>query len=110
LVAVCDDEYVTGTVTLISSSDGGTTFSGGVRIPYPLSPLSSDVLATPRVGTVVRYFNDSVQAGLLATTDGGRSWTPRWRTAPSSVQIADLGFTTTTQGVAVVVQSQLLMT
>jgi photosystem II stability/assembly factor-like uncharacterized protein len=91
------------------SADGGATWTE----PGPIAlPDVGGVAAAPGVITVAGFGANS--AVLISSFDGGRSWTTV-SDAPAGVTgVADLGFTTSVQGVAVLVgpgqSATLLMT
>jgi hypothetical protein len=116
LVAVCDvgawgppnpapPGYSTSGYYLYTSTDGGSTFSAGTLVPNPIG-----MIATPSSApdTIVGTGN----AGLVATFDGGKTWSTVLPLSGASVSF--LGFTTSSQGVAIEVQANglpaLLMT
>jgi photosystem II stability/assembly factor-like uncharacterized protein len=100
MVAVCDEGVWTGpaiAVRVYASSDGGTTFHQVATLtPTPSSVM---LVASPSPQTIVVgvYTNQLV---LDASFDGGATW----RIAAHSQQgaLADLGFTSPTQGVVVI--------
>jgi hypothetical protein len=113
MVAVCDEGVWTGpaiAVRVYASNDGGTTFHQVATLtPTPSSVM---LVASPSPQTIVVgvYTN---QLMLKASFDGGATWkTVAHAQQPGSW--ADLGFTSPTQGVAVLsstaTQATLLMT
>jgi photosystem II stability/assembly factor-like uncharacterized protein len=95
LVAACD-QGIWGPATpmgerLWLSHDGGSTFTDAGA--SPLNALQA--VASPSPGVVVAAGSASIEA----TFDGGRTWSEVLLTGGGGV--TDLGFTTTTQGVAV---------
>ncbi|MGH9115564.1 MAG: hypothetical protein ACRDWW_06995 [Acidimicrobiales bacterium] len=111
LLAVCDEgmwgppEQSPSGATFPSewiyvSTDGGTTFSDGVELPA--SATSVGALSTPAPGTVVV---GGASNGLVATFDGAKTWQTVYRAGPADY-VTFLGFTTPTQGVAIVQQGQ----
>jgi photosystem II stability/assembly factor-like uncharacterized protein len=98
-VAVCDVGLWSTPAgeRLYTSSDGGATFaSAGGRMPI------SSVVAVgmpDRSTIVVGGSNTSGSAVLLTSADGGRTW-PLVHSA-GNVSIAQLGFTTQTQGLVI---------
>jgi hypothetical protein len=105
LVAVCDDGVYGGPpgVRLFFSSDGGTTF---VPAPQALPPDDYGPCTSPVPGVVVM---GTGQSDLMATFDGGRQWSDVY-SAPDSGGWQYLGFTTTSQGVALEQNGTLLVT
>jgi photosystem II stability/assembly factor-like uncharacterized protein len=97
LVAACD-QGVWGPATptgeqLWVSHNGGAAFTDAGAVPGG----DAQAVASPSPGTIIV----ADQSGVLeATFDGGRSWSPVLRPAAGQ-QVADLGFTTTSQGVVV---------
>ncbi len=81
---------------LFLSHDGGSTFTESVTA-VPLTMGAMAAAASPSV--IVVGGSDGTGAILVATFDAGKSWSVVARLG--SVQIADLGFTTPTQGVVV---------
>jgi photosystem II stability/assembly factor-like uncharacterized protein len=98
LAAACD-VGLWGTPTgdhLYVSHDGGSTFvESGAAVP--LTTAAQVASASPSV--IVVGGSDATGAVLVATFDGGRTWTIVARLG--AVSIADLGFTTTAQGVVI---------
>jgi photosystem II stability/assembly factor-like uncharacterized protein len=110
LIAVCD-EGVMSTPSgehLYSSTDGGVTFARvGGRLPIN----SAVTVATPDGATIVVGGSKSSGEALVTSFDGGRTW-PSTLNA-GMVSIAQLGFTTKTQGLLITDKSgvgQMLMT
>ena len=82
---------------LYLSHDGGSTFAtSGTAAPLTMAAMAA--MASPSV--VVVGGSDATGSVLAATTDAGRIWKVVAR-LPAG-QIADLGFTTATQGVVIV--------
>jgi hypothetical protein len=82
---------------LYLSHDGGSTFApSGIAAPLTMAAMAA--MASPSV--VVVGGIDATGSVLAATTDSGRTWKVVER-LPAG-QIADLGFTTATQGVVIV--------
>jgi len=99
LVAVCQEGIWNGAPVPVarqhSSADGGTTFAASTgHLPDPTT-LDVSGLATPAPGTSVV----ATGGGLYRTTDDGATWTRVF--AGSGEVWSDVGFTTATQGVAV---------
>jgi len=94
---------------LYVSRDAGVTFTE-TGVPTPLDAASG--LATPGRSTIVVAGDDAHGAALVGSFDGGHSWATVF--AGGAGSLSDLGFTTTTQGVAVSTpasgSSRLLMT
>lgn len=119
LVAVCNEGTwgppPAGTTTaswLFASDDAGTTFD--TIGPIPTSVARDDVagVATPPGEPQVLVV--STGTSLAATADGGKTWRTVY-SAPSGTEVQFVGFTTASQGVAVVEggttgPSMLLMT
>jgi hypothetical protein len=81
---------------LYLSHDGGSTFvESGPAVPLQMAAQAT--AASPSV--IVVGGSDSTGTVLVATFDGGRTWTVVARLG--TVAIADLGFTTPTQGVVI---------
>ena len=103
LHAVCTEGVWTGTkisVDLLSSHDGGTTFGPSHRVPASQAGLAAAAsTSTVAVGTT-SIARSSSTAVLEMTFNGGASWTPVYRRAGGGW--LELGFTTPTQGVAIV--------
>ncbi len=93
---------------LFVSGDGGTTFAEtGSRVPVTLG----GGVATPGTSTIVVSGTNSTQSILVGSFDGGQTWSTVLQAG--SVGLADLGFTTPTQGVVVAIGAgagRLLMT
>jgi hypothetical protein len=82
---------------LYLSHDGGSTFApAGTAAPLTMAAMAA--MASPSV--VVVGGSDATGSVLAATTDAGRTW--KIVTRLPAGQIADLGFTTATQGVVIV--------
>ena len=113
LVAVCDEglwgpaaNLASGAAVpsewVFSSSDGGTSFHVAGRTP---SSATAEEIASPSPSTIViggaasGAGNDAL--ALTASFDGGRNWQTVYH-GPAASTVADLGFTTLNQGVAVV--------
>lgn len=94
---------------LYLSHDGGSTFAPS-GTAAPLTTAAMAAMASPSV--VVVGGSDGTGSILIATTDAGGTWKVVER-LPAG-QIADLGFTTATQGVVIVAgaggSASLLMT
>ena len=98
VIAVCDVGMMSTPQGehLYVSNDGGVTFSTvGARMPIN----SAVALATPDGSTIVVAGSKSTGAALVTSFDGGRTW-PSTLSA-GMVQIAQLGFTTRTQGLVI---------
>ncbi len=115
LAAVCDEgEYSNGPphVRVYISVDGGSHFVATPAQP-PLS--SSQGAANPSPGVVVTDAPLSAGTQLVATFNGGRTWSTVYQASTGGSISSDLGFTTPTQGVIIVRDTaagtgQLLMT
>jgi len=112
VVAVCD-EGAWGppsppATRVYSSSDGGVTFHQAATLPAEYS--AGGVVASPAAGViVVGTYRGATQvtappAVLVASFDGGASWVSV-ATFDATGAWADLGFTSPTQGVAVLASS-----
>jgi len=102
LVAACVEGTYTGpaqTVHVSFSSDGGASFRR-VDTALPLTDAGA-VTMSPSASTVIVGGGDQQGSVLLASFNGGASWTTVYR-GGNSVVPDELGFTTTTQGVAIV--------
>jgi hypothetical protein len=113
LVAVCNEGTYTGptqSVHVYFSGDGGSSFRR-VATALPLS-FAGAVTMSPSAGTVIVGGNAARGAVLLASFNGGAGWTTVYR-GGDSIASDELGFTTTSQGVAIVTTgniAHLLMT
>lgn len=86
---------------LFVSHDGGAGFTQASGPPAPTG--GSQVIASPRASqAVLGTVATDGAASLVATFDGGRSWVTVYRAEPGVASIDELGFTTGTDGVAVV--------
>jgi len=85
---------------LYLSHDGGSTFVESATA-VPLQMPAQVAAASPSV--IVVGGSDATGAVLVGTFDGGGTWTVVARLG--AVEIADLGFTTATQGVVITVSS-----
>jgi hypothetical protein len=81
-----------GSWWLYFSSDGGQSFVAGPRLGGNGFPFTG-LLASPAPGTIFLGYG-SGQPELLASFDGGRSWTSSYRGA-----FFYLGFTSSSQGI-----------
>jgi photosystem II stability/assembly factor-like uncharacterized protein len=116
LVAVCDEGVwgppPAGTTTgpwLFDSSDAGSDFAVVGAIPTTAAAGGAYSVATPPGEPQVVVVGGS---GLVATFDGGHTWKTVYSASAGQVRV--VGFTTATQGVAIVTGdtniSTLLMT
>lgn len=116
VVAVCNEGVwgppEPGTTTgpwLFRSEDGGSHFAAVGEIAMPTSRMISSVTTPPSEPQVVVAGG----RGLAATFDGGHTWATVY-SAPAEHQVTYVGFTTASQGVAIVTggttTSTLLMT
>ena len=111
LVAVCD-VGLWGSPKgeqLFTSTDGGATFAATGTRP----PLTASAVATPDRATIVIAGVDTSRATtLVASFNGGQTWSKVW--SATAVSFTDLGFTTPTQGFVVTTDEsgagKLLMT
>jgi hypothetical protein len=96
VVVLCVDGVYFGTpgVSLYVSTDAGATFT-----PTPTAPpgTAGSCLTSPTPSTMM-FFGST---GWVATFDGGKSW-QRIDLPGTTGSCVDIGFTTTTQGMAVV--------
>lgn len=113
LVAACDVGLWSNPagVRLFTSNDGGTTFHevGGLVGRPPVAGLAG--VAAPAGGSVVLSGEQGGAAALVASFDGGKTWTTVL-SAPGA-SLSELGFTTAEQGVVIATDaagSHLLMT
>jgi photosystem II stability/assembly factor-like uncharacterized protein len=116
LVALCQegvwDPPPAGTTTgpwLFESSDGGSAFAAVAAIPTTAAVSGAYSVAAPPGEPEVVVVGGS---GLMATFDGGHTWRAVYRASAGLIRV--VGFTTATQGVAIVTGgtdvSTLLMT
>lgn len=86
---------------LFVSHDGGSTFAEAAG---PADPTPGSVaIASPSPGTaVLGAVSAQGAATLVATFDGGSSWVTAYQADPSARSIDELGFTTASEGVAVI--------
>lgn len=116
LVALCHEGVwgppPAGTTTgpwLFDSSDGGSDFAAVGAIPTTAAASGAYSVATPPGEPQVVVVGGS---GLVATFDGGHTWKTVYSASGGQVRV--VGFTTATQGVAIVTGdtniSTLLMT
>ena len=117
LAAVCDEGTWTGpseSVHLYTSTNGGSSFT---RFAQPIGALASPGNATAvtisSTGTIVVGGSRGVTPSgvLVASFDGGSSWTTVY-TGDTGIVADELGFTTSSQGVAITAgdDPHLLMT
>ncbi len=101
--AVCTEGVWTGqkiSVDLLRSSDGGTSFGASRNVPVASAELAAAIgAATVAVAAQANGAN-SADAELEMSFDNGASWRSVYRHAGSGW--LELGFTTVTQGVAIV--------
>lgn len=101
LAAVCDEGVWSGgpeAVRAYFSTDGGASFS---RARTDLPNNHGFAVASPRAGIAVVSGSAASGTGeLLATFDGGATWTAVYHGQPSEAATY-LGFTSSTQGVAI---------
>jgi hypothetical protein len=104
--AVCTEGVWTGpkvTVDLLASTDGGATFGPGRPVPGMPDLASAIGPSTVAVGASVTGTN-SVGVSLEMSFDKGASWRSVYRHAGAGW--LELGFTTSEQGVAIVLGAQ----
>jgi hypothetical protein len=98
LVAVCQIGLWTGRAQLVRSyfsDDGGSRFQASVT---SLPSSSFGPIASPALDTVVMGESDG---NLIATFDRGATWTVVYHDSPTAGAWKYLGFTTSSQGVAI---------
>jgi hypothetical protein len=98
LLAVCDvGAYTSGSAAedAFASTNGGASFIP-LSPPLPSACQGSSTLASPSTSVAAA----GCGAGIVATFNGGGSWGTVY-TGGSGTTIAYVGFTTTTQGVAI---------
>jgi photosystem II stability/assembly factor-like uncharacterized protein len=102
--AVCTEGVWTGqriSVALLRSTNGGTSFGPSRPVPVASADLAAAVgTSTVAVGTQVNG-SSSASVALEMSFDNGASWQSVYRHAGSGW--SELGFTTLTQGVAIVI-------
>ncbi len=86
---------------LYLSHDGGSTFVESATA-VPLTASARIAAASPSV--IVVGGSDATGAVIVATFDGGRTWSAVAR--PGAVDLRDLGFTTASQGVVILVPGE----
>ena len=89
-----------GSNWLYGSSDGGRTFTAGPELRPSRDFYDDGVLATPVAGTILMGRTEGSRNELVASFDGGASWTVVERNQPVAV-----AFTSATQGVGLVQSS-----
>ena len=126
LVAVCNEGAwgppgnlpagVTSTPSrqwIFRSTDGGVSFQAVKAVPADPTGFTADLIAaSPSPATVVLGGSAGGNHVMLTSSDGGTTWRISYQ-ASTVTQWKDLGFTTTTQGVAIGTSSSgsvLLMT
>ena len=101
LAAICNEGVWTNgppATRLYLSQDGGSSFQ---RVGTDLPVGSTGAIASPRPGTVITgAFTADGHAILLETTDSGATWTRVYDAANRSVTLY-VGFTSASQGVAI---------
>lgn len=108
--AICTEGVWTSgrvTVDLLTSTDGGTRFGPSHRVPLgaagPTAPEASLAAATGSATVAIGaidYGNSSASMNLEMSFDGGSTWRSVYRHDGSGW--LELGFTTTKQGVAII--------
>jgi hypothetical protein len=105
--AVCTEGVWTGqkiSVDLLRSTDGGASFGPSRRVPAASAELAAAIgTSTVAVGAQANG-SSSANVALEMSFDNGASWRTVYRHAGSGW--SDLGFTTLTQGVAIVIGAQ----
>ena len=106
VVMACETGVYSGPagVRVYFSGNGGSTFQSD---PRSLPQRSYGPIASPAPGVVIMGSNS--QGDLMGTFDGGKTWTTLYR-PPAPGGCRYVGFTTSTQGVAVEEGGTLLMT
>jgi photosystem II stability/assembly factor-like uncharacterized protein len=106
LVAICDSGVYAGPAAVQSSfsSDGGSTF---VPATHSLPQADYGPCASPSPGVII--IGSSAQGDLMGSFDGGEQWSPVY-SSPTSQGWEYVGFTTTSQGVAIESNGTLVMT
>jgi photosystem II stability/assembly factor-like uncharacterized protein len=108
LAVVCHEGVYTSATPLVNayfSSDGGSTFQPAATSP-PSFPPNATGIASPAPGVVIMGGNGG---DLIGTFDGGTTWTVVHHQSDSAVWL-QVGFTTSSQGVAIDQNGTLLMT
>jgi photosystem II stability/assembly factor-like uncharacterized protein len=98
LVAICDVGLWSNAQGehMFASTDGGAAFAEtGTRPPIS----SATAVATPGRSTIAVAGSDTIGAAIVASYDGGRTWSTVLRAG--AVRLVDLGFTTPTQGIVI---------
>jgi hypothetical protein len=105
--AVCTEGVWTGqkiSVDLLRSRDGGASFGPSRHVPVASADLAAAIgTSTVAVGAQVNGSN-STNVALEMSFDNGASWQSVYRHAGSGW--SELGFTTRTQGVAIILGAQ----
>jgi photosystem II stability/assembly factor-like uncharacterized protein len=103
LIGACDvGLWATPTgVHLFTSTNGGGSFAGAAA-KVPVQDLQGVTVAPGSSAIVVAGRGSGAGSGLVASFDLGKTWSTVFGGSVSSAaaQIAELGFTTTDQGVA----------
>ena len=105
-VAVCEGGVYSGpaAVEMYSSSNGGATF---VLAPHSLPQDDYGPCASPSPGVII--IGSSGQTDLIGSFDGGEQWSPEY-SPPTGEGWQYVGFTTSTQGVAIQENGTVVMT
>jgi photosystem II stability/assembly factor-like uncharacterized protein len=93
-------------VDLLTSTDGGTRFGPSRRIPLGAGPSAPEASLAAATGSAtvaigaIDYGGSSAQMNLEVSFNAGSTWRSVYRHAGSGW--LELGFTTTKQGVAII--------
>lgn len=107
--AICTEGVWTSgrvTVDLLTSTDGGTRFGPSRRIPLGAGPSAPEASLAAATGSAtvaigaIDYGGSSAQMNLEVSFNAGSTWRSVYRHAGSGW--LELGFTTTKQGVAII--------
>lgn len=99
VVMLCVDGTYFGTprVAIYASSDAGTTFTP-TAVPPPAT--GGGCLASPTTASVIFFATTGASSSFVTTFDGGKTW-QHVPTASPMASCVEMGFTTPTQGLAV---------
>ena len=102
--AVCTEGVWTGqtiSVDLLGSSDGGASFGPSRKVPVASAELAAAIGSSTVAVAAQANGSNSADVDLEVSFDNGASWRSVYRHAGSGW--SELGFTTVTQGVAIVI-------